>query len=335
MWVVLCAANGAPVLAAEGPRLDEVPGPSLATQGLPAPARWPMLRYERPLRILALTDMTSSTAGYQRIARRMRSELDVRYLGGGMDIYHVNDKWIEPQKDPTPKELADLTRQRAIEATDPTKMGQVRRHHLPKTSITSSTTTRCKRTSCALRARAASCWYSAAHYPPPSSPPSAEWPAVSTSRNSWMHGGSQRADVAELSGIPVAHLAGHTWIPLSQAAPGASALATGERAIFKRAIGKGVLLFCPTGPISSGGTASKPSGACWIMTRFGCAIGTRRSTRPAAARTPSPPTGTSRWPSREARCRRRSSTAPSPDPSPSRFTSQPRTEKSCFKKSGA
>src|SRR5437762_5152953 len=83
---------------APGPRLDEVPGPAIDRSNLPPPAQWPVLRYESPLRILVVTRQ-ASLAAYQRIARRMRSTVEFRYEGkGGDSIYHVNDKWIEPEK---------------------------------------------------------------------------------------------------------------------------------------------------------------------------------------------------------------------------------------------
>jgi len=52
---------------AAGPRLDDLPGPVVITAGLPAAATWPMLRYEKPLRVLAVASKGASIAAYQRI----------------------------------------------------------------------------------------------------------------------------------------------------------------------------------------------------------------------------------------------------------------------------
>jgi len=79
-----------------------------------------------------------------------------------------------------------------------------------------------------------------------------EWPARPTPRNSWMSGGAQRVyGEAALAGLPVQWLAGHTWIPIAEATEGSTALATGETgAVFTRKVGKGAIIFAPTGLIS-------------------------------------------------------------------------------------
>jgi len=89
----------------DGPRLDDVPGPVIDQSALPAPAQWQALRYDRPLRMLAVCGK-GSLAPWQRVARRMRSTIVFRYYGQAGDaIYHVNDKWIEPKDTPTADEL--------------------------------------------------------------------------------------------------------------------------------------------------------------------------------------------------------------------------------------
>ena len=107
-----------------GPRLEPVPGPEKSTVGVPEVASWPVARYERPLRLLAILRKSESAAPYQRIARRLRATLALRYLGEGEDFYryHVNDKWIEPSDNPTLKELVAELRKVAgasISTSDP------------------------------------------------------------------------------------------------------------------------------------------------------------------------------------------------------------------------
>jgi hypothetical protein len=103
-----------------------------------------------------------------------------------------------------------------------------------------------------------------------------EWPAKSTNRNTWMQGGATRKDDAELAGIPVEKLSGHNWIPIAEATAGSTALATGETgALFKRAIGKGTLLFCPMGVISRKYNVIQTIQRYYDHDEFGCVCGTR------------------------------------------------------------
>jgi hypothetical protein len=264
--LVVLAASCLPAqeLPLPGPALDSVPGPSLTTVGLPAPATWPLPRYSQPLRMLALTSKSSADTVYQRLARRLRASLDVRYLSGwngGDDIYHVNDKWIEPQGNPTREELAAYTRKVALDtltaAAAPHPLSSLPAgegvydvvfwdvSHLLKEADY-------QKAFLALLNAGTVVVVDGSFYPAADSPLAGVWPAQPSKRgNSWMSGGAQRADGPELAGLPLERLAGHTWIPLAEATEGSTALATGEAgALFLRRVGKGALLFCPTGPIS-------------------------------------------------------------------------------------
>ena len=220
---MVLASSGMPAHAAEqipvpGPQLDPVPGPAITSANLPAPATWPILRYERPLRILAILSKRQSTAPLQRIARRMRASLEIRYVGGGDDRYHVNDKWIEPKGDPTKDELLEFGTRLVLDATsfegdrppydvifcnwnleDPTLQA-----NLIKFMNAGGVLAAC-----------------GSVYPKVESPLGRLWPAKPTPRNSWMGGGATRTDARELAGVPVQYLAGHTWIPIPEAAEGA------------------------------------------------------------------------------------------------------------------
>ncbi len=248
-----CASRpaGAAAYPLPGPQLEEVPGPVLSQEGIPAPATWPALRYEQPLRILAITSKGNSAAAYQRIARRMRASLDLRYLGGGDDIYHVNDKWIEPKDNPTAQELREYTvkvirdtvsaaaaepRYEVIFCDNP---GQILADAQLQEGLLA-----CARQGTVLVV-------CANYYPAEGSPLAPLWPGKAEPRNSWMAGGARRTEAAEVAGLPLERLMGHTWIPLTSAAEGAVALATGESgACFLRRVDRGAVVFCPTGPIS-------------------------------------------------------------------------------------
>src|SRR5262245_29548828 len=101
--------------------LDEIPGPELTQEGLPAPARWLALRYDQPpLRLLAICTKSEMRSPYERIARRLRASLDVRYTSptNGDMINHINDKWIEASNHPTAEELGRAVRQSVIDTFD-------------------------------------------------------------------------------------------------------------------------------------------------------------------------------------------------------------------------
>lgn len=129
LWVLLALvsliadtdvrAAGPESIPLSGPELDAVPGPVIDASNLPAAATWLVARYEHPLRLLAILDKGESAAPYQRIARRLRASLELRYIAAGDDRYHVNDKWIEPSDNPTLKELVAESRKIANESIAP------------------------------------------------------------------------------------------------------------------------------------------------------------------------------------------------------------------------
>lgn len=252
--LVLAVRADAQDLLVPGPALDSVPGPFLTTTGLPAPATWPALRHAQALRMLVLISKGRSTAEYSRIARRLRATWEVRYFSGwngGDDIYHVNDKWIEPQGNPTREELAAYARQVILDTVTqaaPKKAYDVVFWDVPDLLKVEDFQKACL----ALLAAGTVVVVDGNYYPAAESPLAAVWPAQPSKRgNSWMSGGAQRPDGPELAGLPLERLAGHTWIPLAEATEGSIALATGESgALFLRRVGRGALLFCPTGPIS-------------------------------------------------------------------------------------
>jgi hypothetical protein len=245
LFIIILSINMANSVSV-GPRLDEGTGTVVITTGLPVSATWPILRYEKPLRVLVVASKGASIATYQRVCRRMRAELDVRYIGGGDDIYHVNDKWIEPQKDPTYQELKDATINGAINAVGSAydviicdNPDNILKNGTMQDSLIKFVTD------------GGTLVVTGNIYPDAASALGKEWPAKPTNRNTWMQGGAVRKDDAELAGIPVERLSGHNWIAIAEATTGSTALATGETgALFKRIVGKGTILYCPMGLIS-------------------------------------------------------------------------------------
>lgn len=259
--LMVLARSGSGVLAADpsrpenaipapvvGPELEDVPGPAIDRAGLPAAAAWPAIRYERPMRLMAIVDKRHSAAAYQRIARRLRAVLEIRYLAAGDDRYHVNDKWIEPNDPPTMDELIAASKRLVIQSIAmPGEKGgcdvifcrdglddRPLQEKLLQYLQAGGVVVACGNT-----------------YPPADSPLGGVWPAKARPQLSWTHGGAVRSQATELAGVPVEHLGGHDWMPLADAAPGSVALATGEAgAMFYRKVGKGTLLFVPSGPIS-------------------------------------------------------------------------------------
>lgn len=66
--------------------LEPVPASVRSTEGLPAPTAWPMARHERRLRFLAILDLRTHAAPYQRIARRCNAGLELTFIApGGKD----------------------------------------------------------------------------------------------------------------------------------------------------------------------------------------------------------------------------------------------------------
>jgi len=251
LLLALAVAGLAATLPVAGPQLDNIPGPSVITTGAPACALWPAVRYERPLRLLAVGWKGGSIADLQRIARRLRASLEVRYLGGGDDRYHVNDKWIEPSDNPTLEELTKAGVHNVVDALSAPD------GKLPYDVIF------CANTNGILNnpevAQRLLAFVNAggvlvtcdSYYPPADSALSKVWPGKPGTGNSWMGGGAQRADGPELAGMPVEKLAGHNWVPFTLSADGATALSSGETGtIVKRTVGKGAILMTPIGPIS-------------------------------------------------------------------------------------
>jgi len=228
----------------DGPALDDVPGPVIDQSGLPAPAQWPVVRYDRSLRMLAVVGK-GSLAPWQRVARRMRSTIEFRYVGQAGDaIYHVNDKWIEPKNNPTADELNAYVAKVAAESLAP-KNGQ------PPADVIFSGMVSDEGLLASVKAGAVLVTCGNV-YPGEKACFAPEWPARPTPRNSWMSGGAQRVyGEPALAGLPVQWLAGHTWIPIAEPTDGSAALATGETgAVFTRKVGKGAIIFVPTGLIS-------------------------------------------------------------------------------------
>ena len=119
LWACCVWAAAGTAAAPRGPELDEVPGPVIDPDHMPEPATWPVVRYQRPLRLTAILGKGESAAAYERIARRLRASLEIRYLAAGDDRYHVNDKWIEPSGDPTMEELIAESRKIAFRSIEP------------------------------------------------------------------------------------------------------------------------------------------------------------------------------------------------------------------------
>jgi hypothetical protein len=225
-----------------GPQLEDLPGPVVDSAKLPAPARWPVLRYERPLRMLAVVGQIQ-LAPYQRIARRMRSTLEVCYEGpAGDGIYHVDDKWIEPKDNPTPKELDEFIKKVAHEAVAPRK-------GTPADVIFTSAI---NDAGLLARVKAGAVLVSCGHVDPRKSPFAAEWPAKALKDSSWMNEGARRSEGAlALSGLPVHRLSGWDYLPLHEPTPGSTALSANLcGSVYTRKVGKGTVIYVPTGPIS-------------------------------------------------------------------------------------
>ena len=231
-----------------GPELDGVPGPAVDLAGLPPAATWPAMRYEHPLRLLAILDKRESAAPYQRIARRLHASLELRYIAVGDDRYHVNDKWIEPSDHPTMEELIAQSKKTVVESIE--FAGDKRpydvifcRHGLDDRALQEKLVRFLKAGGVVVVCGSV--------YPASTTPLGGLWPAKATGHNSWTQGGAQRLAAPELAGVPLQYLGGHDWIPLAEPAGGATALSRGESgAMFSRRIGDGALLFVPSGPIS-------------------------------------------------------------------------------------
>lgn len=237
----------------EPARIMELLGPVLADRELPEPARWPALRYERPLRMLVVAEKRHAMSAYRRIALRLRSRVDYCYVGvDDMVEYHVNDKWIEPKDQPTRDELAKAVLASAVRRTqvqdgrpvaDVIVVSGNPANVLDEPAIAANLLAN-------VRAGAAliAC---GSVYPKTESPLAAVWPMQPKPENSWMGGGATRTSHAALAGVPVSHLAGHQWIPFAEVTEGSTALATGESgSAFLRTVERGAVVTIPMGPIS-------------------------------------------------------------------------------------
>jgi hypothetical protein len=243
-----CVWAATATAAPRGPELDEVPGPAVDVEHTPEPATWPAARYQRPLRLMAILGKGESAAAYQRIARRLRASLELRYLAVGDDRYHVNDKWIEPSGDPTMEELIAESRKMAFRSIEPVGGRWPCDVLFCNRELNDAALQESLVRFVSAGGVLAVCGNV---YPPPTSLLGQRWPAKAMPNNSWMSGGARRSGDWELAGVPVQYLHGHAWIPLAAAADGAVALATGESgAMFLRRVGRGSLLLVPTGPIS-------------------------------------------------------------------------------------
>lgn len=231
-----------PSIPYPGPALEPVPGPMLDIAHFPAPATWPALRHEKPLRLLALLGKNASCAGYYRIAQRMHATVDFRFIGGGDDRYHVNDQWIEPKDKPSVEELKTYARQVVLDS-----LSYAAGQRPWDVIFCGSVDWKDVELQRKLQAFAADggvlvAWGGAS--PADDTPLGTLWPAKPTKGKSWSDGGGQRGDNPELAGLPWQHVSGHVYIPIPQAAPGAEELSKGGAGyVFKRRAGEGCILY--------------------------------------------------------------------------------------------
>ena len=239
--------------AAREPRLDNVPGPVAGQEGVPEVATWSTVRYASPLRMLAIIGKRESAGPYLRISRRLRADLEIIYLSHGKDeIYHVNDKWIEPKDNPTREELAEYSEEVVVETLE-RQAEQASATGAYDVIFLAAGTDNEQIQAAALRCVSAGCLLVVCGnvYPNAESPLGGVWPAKPGSRNSWHPAGATRTDSPTVVGLPLGRLKGGRWMPLAEANEDAVALATGEcGAAFLREVGKGCVLSVPTGPIS-------------------------------------------------------------------------------------
>jgi len=242
-------------LPVAGPALEDAPGPVIDSANLPPPARWPALRHDRPLRLLAIMSRQAYGTPMQLVARRLHAPLETRFYSlcahYGADI-HVLDFW-EQRSNPTSEELKAHKRTLVSDAITLRDDGSppFDAIFVLDLAILKDTELQGKLLACANAGGIVVICGSA--YPAADTPLGAVWPVTPAPNNAclWMSQGSQRADGPELSGLPLERLAGHTWIPIPKVAEGAVALSDGQSgSVYSRAVGKGRLLFVPTGPIS-------------------------------------------------------------------------------------
>jgi hypothetical protein len=229
-----------------GPALECVPGP-LVSDGLPAPATWPTWEPDEALRILVITGKGDFLSPYQRIARRLGASLDVRHLNGPDAIYHVNDKWIEPETQaPTNAELTRYAEQVVLDtlAKPNTPLRYDIVFGVPRMAEAAGPLLGYMRSGGVVVA-------AGDYYPEATNALAAVWPARPSAPRTWTNTGATRTDSLELAGVPIERLTAHAWIPVAEPANGGRALAiNGAGAMFVNRVGKGALLYVPTGLMS-------------------------------------------------------------------------------------
>jgi hypothetical protein len=175
----------------------------------------------------------------------MRSTVEFRYAGkAGDSIYHVNDKWIEPQKNPTAGELDAYIKKIATEALSP-------REGRPPADVIFADLVDFPALLASVKAGAVLVTYGDVH-PESNSPFGALWPAKALKESNWMSEGARRAeDAIALSGLPIRLLRDSTYLPLDEPTPGSTALSANMcGSVYTRKVGKGSIVYVPTGPIS-------------------------------------------------------------------------------------
>jgi hypothetical protein len=175
----------------------------------------------------------------------MRSTVEFRYAGkAGDSMYHVNDKWIEPEKNPTAGELDEYIKKIATEALSP-------REGRPPADVIFSDLLDDAGLLASVKAGAVLVTCGDIH-PESKSPLAGEWPAKPLKDRDWMSEGARRAeDAIALSGLPLRLLRDSNYLPLHEPTPGSAALSANMcGSVYTRRVGKGTLFHVPTGPIS-------------------------------------------------------------------------------------
>jgi hypothetical protein len=250
---VLLLALGVLAASPFGPQLDDVPGPIVAVSGLPAPATWPALRHERPLRLLVVSWKGQSVEPFRRIGRRLRALVEYRHVStGGDEQYHVHDAWIEPHGSPTRDEIKEHSIRDAIAAV--ATVGGKPAYDVIICSGSPADILDNLEFQANLLAHVregGTLVVCGPVYPKEPSPLASAWPVRPRQGNTWHSHGSRRTDSLSLAGVPTHKLTGHNWMPMSEPAADAQALSTGESgATFLRQLGRGNLIVIPTGAMS-------------------------------------------------------------------------------------
>lgn len=253
-------AHAGPSPAEVGPRLDPVPGFSGSGPEGTEEARRPVLRYEKPLRILLIAHRRNSAAAYMRIARRLRAEMTLCIYspfvhgaarrGERLDM-HIPDS--RRAKTPGLRAYNKKTVRRYLDGGPDGEPYDV--IFIADGSVLAEKEMQQKLLEL-VREGAVLVMTGRRAWPKEGEFLADHWPARPSKRRgrtkrSWMGGGSTPTGVPETAGLPLRLLKAHTWQPIAEATEGAVALSTGQAgSAFKRQSGKGTLLFVPTGPIS-------------------------------------------------------------------------------------